>query len=526
MAWLRDLEPDALALWAGREEFARAIRAAGFAGEISGYYGVTEERYIGSDNPTIVEIATASPEFRQFVADRQVQVYARDMGWMTADIYLLIDGQVQAQISDRPGDFDRVMGVVTDLAVPMILTAGLSAGVGALVQASGATGALATTITRAGASTLYAAGTGGTIDAERILTGALVAGGGELALDFLSQAGTIEDLTGGESMRFDGAADSDAGGILDPWNTDAIVTVTDAGIDFSDIAAAGAGGGVSLADVLDLGGDIVSIFDSGIDLSDIAAAGAGGGVSLADVVDLGTVADVVDLGLDTVAGGVSMGDDLSGDIYFDPNDFVTVDIFPDDLLDDAADIVETVDLDEVTDVFNPVDTLPDDPFAPPPILMPTAPPAPIPTVVIAPPAAPGITFDNIVKGATTAALAAISVVRAWEQRKLPVNPNARQTDPRGNQQTVTRDGVIVTRTPDGRTTTTRPAVGEPRMTVDGTMVMNNGDGTFTRVGADGRRETLPYPGAAGGGGVTMPGGVPPALLYAGGALVLLLALRR
>jgi len=521
MAWMRDLEPDALALWAGREEFARAIRAAGFAGEISGYYGVTEERYIGSDNPTIVEIATASPEFRQFVADRQVQVYARDMGWMTADIYLLIDGQVQAQISDRPGEFDRVMGVVTDLAVPMILTAGLSAAVAPLVAASGASGALATGLTRAGASILYSAGTDGDIDAQRILTKAIISGGGELALDWLAEAGTIEDLTGGDWMTFDGAADIDAGGILDPWNTDGIFSITDAGIDLSDIAAAGAGGGVTLADVVDLGGDIVSIFDSGIDLSDIAAAGAGGGV---------TLADVVDLGLDTVAGGVSMGDDLSGDIYFDPNDFVTVDIFPDDLLGDAGDIVDTVDLldlDEDTDVFtNPVDTLPDDPFAPPPFVMPTAPPAPIPTVVIAPPAAPGITFDNIVKGATTAALAAISVVRAWEQRKLPVNPNARQTDPRGNQQTVTRDGVIVTRTPDGRTTTTRPAVGEPRMTVDGTMVMNNGDGTFTRVGADGRRETLPYPKAAGGGGVTMPGGVPLELLYAGGALVLLLALRR
>jgi hypothetical protein len=84
-------------------------------------------------------------------------------------------------------------------------------------------------------------------------------------------------------------------------------------------------------------------------------------------------------------------------------------------------------------------------------------------------------------------------VKAWEQRKLPPNTTARVTDPSGRTIVAKGDGMIYTRAPDGKITTSKPAVGLPQSTLDGYVVVNNGDGTFTRISPSGGREVLSYP---------------------------------
>lgn len=137
---------------------------------------------------------------------------------------------------------------------------------------------------------------------------------------------------------------------------------------------------------------------------------------------------------------------------------------------------------------------------------PQAPEAPIPTVTYAPPAptSKDWSVEQVIKNVTSAATAAIGLVRAWETRKLPPNPVARATDAQGRTVLAKGDGMVYTRDTQGRVTQTRPQVGLPQSTIDGFVVVNNGDGTFTRIRPDGTRETLRYPGAAptaGGAGV-------------------------
>ena len=137
---------------------------------------------------------------------------------------------------------------------------------------------------------------------------------------------------------------------------------------------------------------------------------------------------------------------------------------------------------------------------------PQAPEAPIPTVTYTPPAPTSREWsvEQVIKNVTSAATAAIGLVRAWETRKLPPNPVARATDAQGRTVLAKGDGMVYTRDTQGRVTQTRPQVGLPQSTIEGFVVVNNGDGTFTRIRPDGTRETLRYPGAAptaGGAGV-------------------------
>ena len=89
------------------------------------------------------------------------------------------------------------------------------------------------------------------------------------------------------------------------------------------------------------------------------------------------------------------------------------------------------------------------------------------------------------------------------------------------------NGTITTTTPTGQTRTARPPVGQPQMTTDGTMIVNNGDGTYTRIGRDGQSVINRYPlditerfGAAASSPYTLP------LLLAGGAALVLFATRK
>lgn len=132
---------------------------------------------------------------------------------------------------------------------------------------------------------------------------------------------------------------------------------------------------------------------------------------------------------------------------------------------------------------------------------PAAPDAPIPSIPYTPPAPTSREWsvDQVITTVTRAADSAIKLVRAWETRKLPPNTVARATDAQGRTVLAKGDGMIYTRTPQGTVSASRPAVGLPQTTVDGFVVVNNGDGTFTRIRPDGTSETLRYPAAAPGG---------------------------
>lgn len=163
---------------------------------------------------------------------------------------------------------------------------------------------------------------------------------------------------------------------------------------------------------------------------------------------------------------------------------------------------------------------------------PTTPAAPPPVATPQPPAPTSRdwSLDTLIQKTTGAALSAISVVRAWEARKLPVNTTARTADASGNITMARADGNIYTRTASGQVSATRAPVGLPQTTVEGFIIVNNGDGTFTRIDPSGARDVLRYgamPSAAAGGvPVTMGGMNQSTLLYLAGAAALFLVLRK
>lgn len=154
---------------------------------------------------------------------------------------------------------------------------------------------------------------------------------------------------------------------------------------------------------------------------------------------------------------------------------------------------------------------------------------------VSPPPAPTATTQSMaqtIKEISSAAMAAIGVVKAWEGRKLAPNPVARATRPDGAVVTARSNGTIVTRDTRGRVTVNRPEVGLPQSTEDGFVIINNGDGTFTRINTQGQRETIRYPGgtmtqAGTGTGAATAGGIPGGLLLAlGVGAVALVALKK
>lgn len=100
---------------------------------------------------------------------------------------------------------------------------------------------------------------------------------------------------------------------------------------------------------------------------------------------------------------------------------------------------------------------------------------------------------QIIQGLTAAAMAAISVIKAYRSLDQPrINTTARVVRPDGSVSVITDNGLVSTRSPSGQVTTTRPPVGVPQSTVNGNTIVNNGDGTYTVVAPDGRTATYRY----------------------------------
>lgn len=180
---------------------------------------------------------------------------------------------------------------------------------------------------------------------------------------------------------------------------------------------------------------------------------------------------------------------------------------------------------QVPDVSTGV-ILPTD-LAPYQYMAPQTAPAAIPTVQIEPASAAPTdagalsTFKDLTMGVTYAMTAALQLVNAYQKVKAPpINPIARTV----NGSTViaaTDNGLIQTRDASGRVTQTKPAIGQPQLTTTGNMIVNNGDGTFTLIGADGSRRIISYPSSSyiptiGGGSLSGAlAGINPAWLAAG-----------
>ena len=140
----------------------------------------------------------------------------------------------------------------------------------------------------------------------------------------------------------------------------------------------------------------------------------------------------------------------------------------------------------------------------------------------------GATVVEVLKDATAAMVAALGLVQAYRSLTSKPAPNpVAQARQGANTVRANSDGTITTTGPDGRTRTARPPVGQPQMTIDGSMIVNNGDGTFTRISRDGASVVNRYPlditerfGAAASSPYALP------LLIGGAALVLFAARRR
>jgi hypothetical protein len=107
---------------------------------------------------------------------------------------------------------------------------------------------------------------------------------------------------------------------------------------------------------------------------------------------------------------------------------------------------------------------------------------------------------DVVNSVSQLALTAIGVTRAFQAARNPqVVPNARNVTQNGTVTTALSTGVVQTRSPDGRSVNQRPPVGVAQSTIDGNVIINNGDGTYTLIDANGGRRIIKYGGDAGSG---------------------------
>lgn len=135
-----------------------------------------------------------------------------------------------------------------------------------------------------------------------------------------------------------------------------------------------------------------------------------------------------------------------------------------------------------------------------------------------PPNSPVYSPTNIVQGITTAALAAINVIKAYRSLDAPtIQPTARVVRPDGSVSAIGSNGLIQTRGPNGQITASRPPVGIPQATVDGNYIVNNGDGSYSVVSPTGQTARYSYsPTSAGGFELS------PTMIAAGAALLVVL----
>lgn len=125
---------------------------------------------------------------------------------------------------------------------------------------------------------------------------------------------------------------------------------------------------------------------------------------------------------------------------------------------------------------------------------------------------------KIVQNISSAALATISLIKAYRALDTPaVNTTARKVNSDGSVSIITSNGTVQTKKPDGTINVTKPPVGVPQTTLNGEIVINNGDGTYTVVSQSGASATYRYD-----SGATSSEGNSSMLMVGAGLLALLL----
>lgn len=114
--------------------------------------------------------------------------------------------------------------------------------------------------------------------------------------------------------------------------------------------------------------------------------------------------------------------------------------------------------------------------------------------VTTPPPSP---FDNmsgaeIVNNISNVALQALKIAVVWDQIKSPVGTVAQQPMNNGAIRRVTDAGIIETRSPTGAVSVSRLPVNSPQSTVNGNIVNNNGDGSYTIIAPNGATSRRMY----------------------------------
>lgn len=126
-------------------------------------------------------------------------------------------------------------------------------------------------------------------------------------------------------------------------------------------------------------------------------------------------------------------------------------------------------------------------------------------------------FDRIVRNVTVAAGTALTLVRAWREIDGPPPNTTAQARVGSNVVRANPDGTITTTNAAGQVIRTLPPTGQAQMATDGSMIVNNGDGSYTRITPDGRTTVQRYgttPAASSGiAGISTP------LLIGAGALL-------
>jgi hypothetical protein len=152
-------------------------------------------------------------------------------------------------------------------------------------------------------------------------------------------------------------------------------------------------------------------------------------------------------------------------------------------------------------------------------------PSSVPAAILSPSTpSDSISWNDIVKNVSSAAIAALQVVKAYQSTGMP-SPRAPLPS-----QTVNRDGTITTTAPTGSRTVAKLPAGMPYVLGDGTLVMNNGDGSYSLTTPAGATTKYVYPlsGLTTVPGASMIAGVDSTklLMYGGVAVLALYLLSR
>lgn len=133
----------------------------------------------------------------------------------------------------------------------------------------------------------------------------------------------------------------------------------------------------------------------------------------------------------------------------------------------------------------------------------------------------GYSFADGIRDVSSLAMAAIQISAAYQRTQAPPVQAGARTSTSGNTVTGQSNGMVTVRSPSGQVVAQKPPVGVPYGTADGSVVVNNGDGTYTIATNTGATVTRPYASAVASSGFD---GKTVAIV-AGVGLLALLALR-